>query len=67
MAALINLFDYGNDPQRIEIDLIHSHIRDQSAVTVITREVDKYPEQGKSGCVTRLNPGSEERLDKGFS
>jgi Sulfate permease and related transporters (MFS superfamily) len=67
MAAFIDLFDYLNDPQRIEIDLTHSHIWDQSAVTAIAKVVDKYQQQGKSVYVTGLNPESQETLDKGFS
>jgi SulP family sulfate permease len=67
MAAFIDLFDYANDPPRVEIDLTHSHIWDQSAVAAIAKVVDKYQQQGKSVFVTGLNPESQETLDKGFS
>jgi SulP family sulfate permease len=67
MEAFIDLFDYANDPQRVEIDLTHSHIWDQSAVAAIAKVVDKYQQQGKSVYVTGLNPESQETLDKGFS
>ncbi|PKL68455.1 MAG: sodium-independent anion transporter [Methanomicrobiales archaeon HGW-Methanomicrobiales-1] len=67
MAAFIDLFDYANDPQRVEIDLAQSHIWDQSAVAAIAKVVDKYQQQGKSVYVTGLNPESQETLDKGFS
>ncbi|MDO9549695.1 MAG: SulP family inorganic anion transporter [Methanoregula sp.] len=67
MEAFIDLFDYANDPQRVEIDLTHSHIWDQSAVAAIAKVVDKYQQRGKSVYVTGLNPESQETLDKGFS
>jgi SulP family sulfate permease len=67
MAAFIDLFDYENDPQRVEIDLTHSHIWDQSGVTAIAKVVDKYQQLGKSVYVTGLNPESQKTLDKGFS
>lgn len=67
MEAFIDLFDYTNDPERVEIDLTHSHIWDQSAVAAIAKVVDKYQQRGKSVYVTGLNPESQETLDKGFS
>ncbi|MDO9036129.1 MAG: SulP family inorganic anion transporter [Methanoregula sp.] len=67
MEAFIDLFDYANDPERVEIDLTHSHIWDQSAVAAIAKVVDKYQQRGKSVYVTGLNPESQETLDKGFS
>ncbi|PKG32461.1 SulP family inorganic anion transporter [Methanoregula sp.] len=67
MEAFIDLFDYANDPERVEIDLTHSHIWDQSAVTAIAKVVDKYQQRGKSVYVTGLNPESQETLNKGFS
>ncbi len=67
VEAFIDLFDYANDPERVEIDLTHSHIWDQSAVTAIAKVVDKYQQRGKSVYVTGLNPESQETLDKGFS
>lgn len=67
MEAFIDLFDYANDPGRVEIDLTHSHIWDQSAVTAIAKVVDKYQQRGKSVYVTGLNPESQETLNKGFS
>jgi len=67
MEAFIDLFDYANDPQRVEIDLTHSHIWDQSAVAAIAKVVDKYQQREKSVYVTGLNPESQETLDKGFS
>ncbi|PKL69874.1 MAG: sodium-independent anion transporter [Methanomicrobiales archaeon HGW-Methanomicrobiales-1] len=67
MEAFIDLFDYANDPERVEIDLTHSHIWDQSAVAAIAKVVDKYQQRGKSVYVTGLNAESQETLDKGFS
>ncbi|MDP3563959.1 MAG: SulP family inorganic anion transporter [Methanoregula sp.] len=67
MEAFIDLFDYASDPQRVEIDLTHSHIWDQSAVAAIAKVVDKYQQRGKSVFVTGLNRESQETLDKGFS
>jgi len=67
MESFIDLFDYAHDPVRVEIDLTHSHIWDQSAVTAIAKVVDKYQQRKKSVYVTGLNPESQETLDKGFS
>lgn len=67
MEAFIDLFDYANDPKRVEIDLTQSHIWDQSAVAAIAKVVVKYQQRGKSVYVTGLNPESQETLDKGFS
>ncbi len=67
MSAFISLFDYKNDPRRIEIDFKNSHIWDQSAVEAIARVIDKYQREGSSVYVTGLNVESQMTLDKGFS
>jgi hypothetical protein len=40
--------------QRYQIDLTHSHIRDQSAVATVVKVGDKYQQQEKSVYVTGL-------------
>jgi SulP family sulfate permease len=67
MSAFIDLFDYKNDPEKIEIDFKNSHIWDQSAVEAIARIIDKYQREGSSVYVTGLNIESQMTLDKGFS
>ncbi|MDD3407731.1 MAG: sodium-independent anion transporter, partial [Methanomicrobium sp.] len=67
MSAFISLFDYKNDPRRIEIDFKNSHIWDQSAVEAIARVIDKYQREGSSVYVTGLNVESQMTLDRGFS
>jgi hypothetical protein len=46
--------------QRYQIDLTHSHIRDQSAVATVVKVGDKYQQQEKSVYVTGLiaEPGN---------
>lgn len=67
MAAFIELFDYENDPEKIEIDFQDSHIWDHSAVEAIARVIDKYQQEGGSVYVTGLNVESQKTLDRGFS
>ncbi len=67
MSSFMDLFDYTNDPEKVEIDFSNSHIWDQSAVEAITRVVHRYQQQGKSVYVIGLNPESQETLDRGFS
>lgn len=67
MAAFIDLFNYADDPERIEIDFSNSHIWDHSAVEAIARVIDKYQQEGSSVYVTGLNVESQKTLDKGFS
>ena len=67
MSEFIELFDYKNDPKKIEIDFKNSHIWDQSAVEAIARVIDKYQREGSTVYVTGLNVESQMTLDKGFS
>ena len=67
MRAFIELFDYSDDPNRIEIDFTNSHIWDQSAVEAIARVIDKYQQEETAVYVTGLDTESQKTLDKGFS
>lgn len=67
MRAFIDLFDYTDDPKKIEIDFSNSHIWDQSAVEAIARVIDKYQQEEASVYVTGLDTESQKTLDKGFS
>lgn len=67
MRAFIELFDYSDDPKKIEIDFRHSHIWDQSAVEAIARVIDKYQQEGASVYVTGLDTESQDTLNRGFS
>ncbi|MFS0839167.1 SulP family inorganic anion transporter [Paenibacillus sp. 1P03SA] len=64
MTHFIEQFDYMNDPQRIVIDFSHSHVWDHSAVTAISKVVQKYDLLQKHVSVTGLNEESRRLVER---
>lgn len=64
MSHFVELFDYHNDPERIEIDFSASHVWDHSAVTAIAKTILKYQSLGKKVSITGLNEESKLLIDQ---
>lgn len=64
MSHFADLFDPQGDPDRIAIDFSGSHVWDHSAVTAISKVVNKYEQQGKKVDILGLNEESRRLVDK---
>ncbi|WP_372736700.1 SulP family inorganic anion transporter [Nocardioides sp.] len=58
---LYTQFEYADDPERVVIDLTHSHIWDASTVAALDAIVYKYHRKGKSVEIIGLNQTSADR------
>ncbi|MBD3782892.1 MAG: SulP family inorganic anion transporter [Micrococcales bacterium] len=61
---LYTQFDYAGDPERVVIDLTHSHIWDASTVASLDAITTKYERKGKTVEIVGLNDSSAERHDR---
>ncbi|RJX37007.1 SulP family inorganic anion transporter [Paenibacillus pinisoli] len=64
MSHFADLFDPQGDPERIAIDFSGSHVWDHSAVTAISKVVNKYEQLGKKAEIIGLNEESRRLVDK---
>lgn len=64
MSHFADLFQPAHDPDRIIIDFSASHVWDQSAVTAISKVVNKYQQLGKTVELIGLNDESRSMVDK---
>lgn len=64
MSHFADLFDPQGDPDRIAIDFSGSHVWDHSAVTAISKVVNKYEQHGKKVDILGLNEESRRLVDK---
>lgn len=64
MSHFADLFDPQGDPDRIAIDFSGSHVWDHSAVTAISKVVNKYEQLGKKVDILGLNEESRRLVDK---
>jgi len=64
MTHFVGLFRYQEDPKHVTIDLTHSHVWDQSAVTAIAKMIAKYEQLGKRVTVEGLNEESQRLIDR---
>ena len=64
MQTFVDLFDHHNDPKRIIIDFSNSHIWDQSALTAISKTINKYEQLDKQVVITGMNKDSEALVNK---
>ena len=55
---LVERFSYGEDPNRVAIDLTHSQIWDASSVAALDSIETKYREHGATVVFTGLDPRS---------
>ncbi|MFD0676831.1 MULTISPECIES: SulP family inorganic anion transporter [unclassified Paenibacillus] len=68
MMHFIELFDHHADPEHIVIDLSASHVWDHSAITAISKVIQKYAGLEKTVSITGLNKESQRMMDQvGFS
>ncbi|MBD2870194.1 SulP family inorganic anion transporter [Paenibacillus arenilitoris] len=58
------LFDVAGDPDSIVIDFTASHVWDQSAVTAISKVVQKYAQNGKKAEIIGLNEESQRIINR---
>ncbi|MGD6872740.1 SulP family inorganic anion transporter [Sutcliffiella horikoshii] len=64
MSHFVDLFDYNNDPKEVVIDFSNTHIWDQSAVTAISKTVQKYQRLGINVNIVGLNDESKTLIDR---
>ncbi|WP_166240420.1 SulP family inorganic anion transporter [Paenibacillus turpanensis] len=63
-SQFVEQFDAGQDPDRIVIDFVHSHVWDHSGVNAIAKIVLKYQQLGKTVSITGLNEESKQLIDQ---
>ncbi len=56
---LVTQFDYAHDPDRVVIDLSHSHVWDASSVAALDAVTHKYASRGKTVRILGLNQASD--------
>ncbi len=59
MTHFIELFNYNQDPEKIIIDFSNSHLWDHSAVTAVSKVVQKYRKLNKKVMIVGLNEESQ--------
>ncbi|MCC8436203.1 STAS domain-containing protein [Brevibacillus sp. M2.1A] len=59
MTHFVDQFSFQDDPQQIIIDFSRSHVWDLSAVTAISKVVEKYRQLDKFVFITGLNDESK--------
>ncbi len=64
MSHFVDLFDYNNDPTNVVIDFSNTHIWDHSAVTAISKTVQKYQRLGKRVNIVGLNDESKALINR---
>lgn len=64
MTPFVELFDYKNDPDTIVIDFSASHVWDHSAVTAISKAVQKYRQIDKNVTMIGLNEESKKLVEQ---
>ncbi|MGG1224291.1 SulP family inorganic anion transporter [Brevibacillus formosus] len=64
MTHFVDQFSFQDDPQQIIIDFSRSHVWDLSAVTAISKVVDKYRQLDKFVLITGLNEESKRLIDR---
>lgn len=64
MAHFIEQFDVTGDPDTITIDFSHSHVWDHSAITAITKVMEKYKQADKKVKIIGLNDDSRKLVEK---
>ncbi|AWX59225.1 SulP family inorganic anion transporter [Brevibacillus brevis] len=64
MTHFVDLFSFQDDPQQIIIDFSRSHVWDLSAVTAISKVVEKYRQLDKFVVITGLNEESKRLIDR---
>ncbi|GGH84170.1 SulP family sulfate permease [Pullulanibacillus pueri] len=64
MSHFVETFEVRNDPNTIIINFEHSHIWDHSAVTGISKVIEKYKAHNKSVKIVGLNDESKNVMNK---
>jgi SulP family sulfate permease len=64
MSHFTDLFTYQDDPKQIVIDLTHSHVWDQSAVTAIAKVQSKFKQLEKEVMIRGLNEESKALMNR---
>ncbi|NRR02926.1 SulP family inorganic anion transporter [Brevibacillus sp. RS1.1] len=64
MTHFVDQFSFQDDPQQIFIDFSRSHVWDLSAVTAISKVVEKYRQLDKFVVITGLNDESKRLIDR---
>ncbi|MCM3140678.1 SulP family inorganic anion transporter [Brevibacillus sp. MER 51] len=64
MTHFVDQFSFQDDPQQIIIDFSRSHVWDLSAVTAISKVVEKYRQLDKFVFITGLNDESKRLIDR---
>ncbi|NQF12847.1 SulP family inorganic anion transporter [Brevibacillus sp. HB1.3] len=64
MTHFVDQFSFQDDPQQIIIDFSRSHVWDLSAVTAISKVVEKYRQLDKLVVITGLNDESKRLIDR---
>ncbi|WJQ84212.1 SulP family inorganic anion transporter [Brevibacillus brevis] len=64
MTHFVDQFSFQDDPQQIIIDFSRSHVWDLSAVTAISKVVEKYRQLDKFVVITGLNDESKRLIDR---
>ncbi|UIO45003.1 SulP family inorganic anion transporter [Brevibacillus brevis] len=64
MTHFVDQFSFEDDPQQIIIDFSRSHVWDLSAVTAISKVVEKYRQLDKFVVITGLNDESKRLIDR---
>ncbi len=59
----LDLFDITNDPDKVIIDFLNSHVHDHSAIEVINSLTAKYADQGKEIHLRHLSPECKQLLN----
>lgn len=59
MTTFVDLFNYAKDPENIVIDFSDSHLWDHSAVTAVSKVVNKYRKLNKNVSLVGLNQESQ--------
>ncbi|MBL0385264.1 SulP family inorganic anion transporter [Tumebacillus sp. ITR2] len=63
-SQFLDMFEVDNDPSQIVIDFSGSHVWDHSAVTAISKVLNKYRESGKVGTLVGLNDESRFLMER---
>jgi sulfate permease, SulP family len=64
MTHFVDQFSFQDDPEQIIIDFSRSHVWDLSAVTAISKVVEKYRQLDKFVVITGLNEESKRLIDR---
>ncbi|HEY9637692.1 MAG TPA: SulP family inorganic anion transporter [Coleofasciculaceae cyanobacterium] len=64
MTHFLEIFNYSQDPEHIVIDFSHAHIWDHSAVTAVSKVVQKYRKLNKEVTLVGLNEESKSFVRK---